>query len=133
MGQVTLKTIGHLRTDAVRVPKHWTDSDAVGTIVIDAEFAEGLTGITPGDTITVIFLFHRSDPFTRDLLKQHPRGDHTRPKRGVFALCSPRRPNPIGLSVVTVLSVTGREIAVRGIDMIDGTPILDIKPAFTVG
>jgi len=133
MIEVTVRTIGYLRTDTVTVPKHWTDSDTVGTIVIDEEFTEGLMGITPGDTITVIFLFHRSAPFTRDLMTQHPRGDHTRSKCGVFALCSPRRPNPIGLSVVTVLSITSREITVRGVDMIDGTPILDIKPAFTVG
>ena len=76
----------------------------------------------------VLFLFDRSPPFRSDLLTQETR--HSREIKGVFSICSPRRPNPIGLSVVTVLAVEGGRLKVRGLDMLDGTPILDIKPAF---
>jgi tRNA-Thr(GGU) m(6)t(6)A37 methyltransferase TsaA len=73
----------------------------------------------------VIFCFHLSEGYN---LRQHPRGDHNRPKLGVFKLRSPYRPNPIGMSVVTVLSIEGNIIRVRDLDAINGSPVLDIKP-----
>jgi tRNA-Thr(GGU) m(6)t(6)A37 methyltransferase TsaA len=73
-----------------------------------------------------VFYFHHAQGF--DLL-QHPRRDTARPRRGVFALRSPRRPNPIGVTVVDLLSVEGNVLRVRGLDAIDGTPVLDLKPA----
>jgi tRNA-Thr(GGU) m(6)t(6)A37 methyltransferase TsaA len=65
----------------------------------------------------------------RELLLQHPRGDRNRPRRGVFALRSPRRPNPIGITVVDLIDVQGNVLRVQGLDAINGTPVLDIKPA----
>lgn len=122
--------IGTAHTGAASVPRHWTVSDVEGTLVIDPAYAEGLADITPGQRIVVLFHFHRSPPFSRDLLKQTP--PHRRGAMGVFSICSPRRPNPIGLSVLEVLSRRGNVLHVRGMDMIDGTPVLDIKP-FVVG
>jgi tRNA (Thr-GGU) A37 N-methylase len=72
------------------------------------------------------FYFHRSAGYE---LSQHPRGDRTRPKRGVFTLRSPRRPNPIGVTVVDLLGVEGNVLRVRGLDACNGTPILDLKLA----
>ena len=60
-------------------------------------------------------------------LLQHPRGDRSRPRRGVFALHTPYRPNPIGVTVVDLLSVEGNVLRVRGLDALNGTPVLDIK------
>ena len=68
------------------------------------------------------------DRADRDVLKVHPRGDPTRPLAGVFATRSPHRPNPIGLHRVEVLGIEGTEIRVRGLEALDGTPVLDIKP-----
>ena len=94
--------------------------------VIDPPLAEGLTGLKPGAHVMVVFVFHRA---TGHELLQHPRGDAARPKRGVFALCSPHRPNPIGVTVAELLGAEGNVLVVRGLDAINGTPVLDIKPA----
>jgi tRNA-Thr(GGU) m(6)t(6)A37 methyltransferase TsaA len=72
----------------------------------------------------VIFHFHLSRGYE---LRQHPRGDHTREPRGVFALHSPRRPNPIGVTTIELVEVTGNVLTVRGLDAINGTPVLDLK------
>ena len=95
-------------------------------IVLDPALIEGLRGLEPGQRIMVIFCFHRSQGY--DLL-QHPQGDKNRPRRGVFALRSPRRPNPIGVTVADLLAVKGNVLLVRGLDAINGTPVLDIKQA----
>lgn len=99
---------------------------AVSRIVLDPELSAGLTGLEGSDRILVLFQFHRAEA---GALLQHPRGDATRPKRGVFALCSPHRPNRIGATVVEILSVAGNVVEVRGLDAINGTPVLDLKPA----
>jgi tRNA-Thr(GGU) m(6)t(6)A37 methyltransferase TsaA len=95
-------------------------------IIIDPSLAEGLQGLEPGRRMMVVFCFHRSQGF--DLL-QHPQGNRSRPRRGVFALRSPRRPNPIGVTVVDLVAVKGNTLRVRGLDAINGTPVLDLKPA----
>jgi len=125
---IELEPIGRVRTDAAEVPRSWTISEVKGELVIDQKYLEGIKSIHPGEKIVVIFHFHQSMPFTSTDLTQHPRGDLDRPKKGVFSLCSPFRPNPIGMSVLTVTAVKDNVIAVKSLDMIDGTPILDIKP-----
>ncbi len=95
-------------------------------IVLNPALVEGLDGLEPGHRVLVIFHFHRSEGYE---LRQHPRGDRTQPRRGVFALRSPRRPNPIGVTVVDLVAIEGNVLRVRGLDALDGTPVLDIKPA----
>jgi tRNA-Thr(GGU) m(6)t(6)A37 methyltransferase TsaA len=124
--KIILKSIGFVRTDVVKVPRHWTLSEAEGTLVIDEEYAEGLKDIRPGERIVVIFHFHQSQGFSRRFLRQTP--PHRQGPLGVFSICSPIRPNPIGMSVLRVLKVKGNMIHIKGLDMIDGTPVLDIKP-----
>ena len=97
-----------------------------GELVIHEEYSAGLRDIDAGQRIVVIFYFHRSPVFSSDLLLQTS-GQHGR-EMGVFSLCSPVRPNPIGMSVLEVLGTRSASIDVRGLDMLDGTPILDIKP-----
>jgi tRNA-Thr(GGU) m(6)t(6)A37 methyltransferase TsaA len=125
--EVTVKSIGVVRTRAESVPRHWTVSEVEGTLEIDPEYREGLKDIQPGQRMVVIFHFHQSPPFDPEMLVQTP--PHRQGERvGVFSICSPRRPNPIGLSVFQVLGVEGTTIRVKGLDTYDGTPILDIKP-----
>ena len=88
----------------------------------------GLKGLEPGRQVMVVFHFHRAPPGQYDLC-QHPRGDSSRPRRGVFALCSPHRPNPIGVTVVDLVAIEGNVLRVRGLDAINDTPVLDLKPA----
>lgn len=100
--------------------------DGESRIVLNPDLVEGLLGLEPGDQLMIIFHFHLSKGFD---LHQHPRGDPSRAKRGVFALRSPRRPNPIGVTVVELLGIKGNVLRVWGLDAIDGTPVLDLKPA----
>ena len=118
--------IGTVHTDADHLPRHWSVSDVEGVLEIHPEYTDGLTSIQPGQKIVVLFYFHKSPPFSTGLLKQTP--PHRNQRLGVFSTCSPRRPNAIGMSVVEVLSTETNRIQVKGIDMIDGTPIIDLKP-----
>ncbi len=95
-------------------------------VILDSALADGLTGLTVGQKVVVVFHLHRSKGFA---LLQHPRGDASRPQRGVFALRSPQRPNPIGITEVEITAVEGNRLYVRGLDALNGTPVLDIKPA----
>jgi tRNA-Thr(GGU) m(6)t(6)A37 methyltransferase TsaA len=97
--------------------------DADGGLVILPEFEAGLTDIEGFSHLIVIWEFDRSQGF--ELLGSPPSDNR---QHGVFATRSPRRPNPIALTTVELLRRQGRELHVRGVDMLDGTPILDIKP-----
>jgi tRNA-Thr(GGU) m(6)t(6)A37 methyltransferase TsaA len=81
--------------------------------------------ITTGEDLLVLTWLHLAD---RETLAVHPRGDESRPMTGVFSTRSPNRPNPIGLHRVRVLSVARDRIAVDGLEAVDGTPVLDLKP-----
>ncbi len=121
-----MKPIGFIYTDAETIPRHWSLSSVEGTLEIDKQYIPGLKDIKPGEKIVVIFLFHKSSEFTTALLFQTP--PYTKGRKGVFSICSPFRPNPIGMSVVEVLEIKNGAIKVKGIDMLNRTPILDIKP-----
>ena len=98
--------------------------EAEGAIELLREYEPGLKDIDGFSHLYVLWQFDRADGF--DLIA-HPPTDEKRP-HGVFATRSPRRPNPIGLTVVELLGRDGSSLRVRGVDMLDGTPVLDIKP-----
>lgn len=124
---VTMQPIGYVRgpyAETREVPKGLgAKHEAEGVLEIQTEFEAGLTDIEGFSHLYVIWAFDRAAGF--DLTGTPPSDD--RP-HGVFATRSPRRPNPIGLTVVELLRREGPLLHVRGIDMLDGTPILDIKP-----
>jgi tRNA (adenine37-N6)-methyltransferase len=125
--RIQFKPIGYAAVAyAGKIPRHWAVSEAEGTLVIDEQYRAGLKDIQPGQRLVVLFYFHQNPPFTPDLLVQTP--PHRGEPRGVFSTCSPHRPNSIGFSVLEVLSVDGVRIQVKGLDLLDGTPILDLKP-----
>jgi len=126
---IEFKPIGYVKTDVEKIPRHWTVSDVEGILIIEEQYKEGLTDIKPGEKIVVLFHFHKSQAFDSSFLRRKPR--HHKEIKGVFSLCSPIRPNPIGLSILEVLEINDTEIHVKGIDMINNTPILDIKPHIT--
>lgn len=97
----------------------------VARIRVLDEYVAGLYRLDRYERLYVIFVFDRAEGFR---LVIHPRGDVTRPERGVFATRAPYRPNPIGLAVVDLISIDGSVLMVRDLDAIDGTPVLDIKP-----
>lgn len=126
---INMKPIGFAHTDVEKVPRHWSVSDVEGTLIIDKQYINGMKDIKVGQKIVVIFNFHQSRDFCSRHLVQSPpnRSDSL----GVFSVCSPIRPNPIGMSILNVVRLQNNIIHVKGIDMIDGTPILDIKPHIT--
>jgi tRNA-Thr(GGU) m(6)t(6)A37 methyltransferase TsaA len=125
--KIEFEPIGFVKTAVEKVPRHWTVSEAEGTIVVNEEYGRGLKDVRAGQRIVVLFYFHESPRFTPAFLVQTP--PHRNERLGVFSICSPVRPNPIGMSIVEVLGIEGRVIRIKGLDMRDGTPVLDIKPA----
>jgi tRNA-Thr(GGU) m(6)t(6)A37 methyltransferase TsaA len=124
----TPQPIGYARTPYTRtsdIPKGiGAKHDTEGTIEILPAFAEGLADVEGFSHLYVLWMFDRSDGFE---LTATPPADNGRP-HGVFATRSPRRPNPIALTIVELIERDGRVLRVRGVDMLDGTPILDLKP-----
>ena len=121
-----MEPIGFVSTDAKEIPRSWKVSDVEGILTIDESYLEGLRDIKVGQRIYVIFHFHKSPEFAPQYMRIVP-PIHDR-EVGVFSTHSPFRPNPIGLSLLDVVRVEGNVIHVKGIDMLDGTPIWDIKP-----
>ncbi len=127
MVQADLQFIGILHCDIASradAPKSYDESERVGTLEIYPEYQEGLDGIVSGQTIVVLFWLHQA---ARDILKVYPRGDTSRGLHGVFATRSPHRPNPIAISELKVKAINGCQVEVSGLDILDGTPIVDIK------
>ena len=124
---ILMRPIGEVRSphqETSQVPRGpGAKHSAEGTLEVLPELEAGLQDIEGFSHLFVVWAFHRSEGF--ELVGQPPTDD--RP-HGVFSTRSPRRPNPIGLTVVELLGREGRRLRVRGIDMLDGTPILDIKP-----
>jgi tRNA-Thr(GGU) m(6)t(6)A37 methyltransferase TsaA len=123
-GTFQFKPIGYVKNQFQEPTDAGTLTSRPSRIVLAPDLKDGLIGLEPGMQILVVFVFHRAVGF--DLL-QHPRGDPSREKRGVFALHSPNRPNPIGVTQVELLAIEGNILTVRGLDAIDGTPVLDLK------
>ena len=106
-------------------PKNSAESDAICTIDVDSRYGEGLKDLETSSHVIVLYWMDRAP---RNLVLQRPR--HYGETRGVFALRSPARPNPIALSVAELIRIDGPRLEVRGLDCLDGTPLLDLKPYF---
>ena len=124
---IVMRPIGYARTpfaETSGIPKGLDAKHvAEGVLEIRADLEQGLTDIEGFSHLYVIWAFHRSEGY--ELLTMPPSDD--RP-HGLFATRTPRRPNPIALTVVELVRRDGARLHVRGVDMLDGTPILDIKP-----
>lgn len=126
--EIRLQPIGWV-SNAIKYPAKGVNwREVVSTIEIEPRWAEGLDGIEEFGHILVVFWFHLAQK--EPLLKVHPRGDPSRPLRGVFSTRAPVRPNRIGVTVVKLLERRGNTLRVQGLDAFDGTPVLDIKPYF---
>jgi len=120
--------IGRIHTPWARredCPKNARESDALCTIEIDPRWAAALDGVETCSHLVVLYWMDKS---RRDIAVQVPH--HYQESRGTFALRSPARPNPIAMSVVTLKEVRGHSLSVTGLDCLDGTPLIDIKPYF---
>lgn len=131
MTNYEVKTIGRVESpliDPVSAPRQPDEGAPGAWLVFEPAVLEGIRGLRAGDEIVVVTWLHRAH---RDVLTVHPRGDSTRPSAGVFSTRSPHRPNPIGLHAAEITDVEGPRIRVSHLEAVDGTPILDVKPALS--
>lgn len=112
-------------TDRDRAPRQGDEGAPPARVVWRPEVRRAAADLQVGERVLVLTWLHQG---RRDVLAVHPRGDPDRPRQGVFSTRSPDRPNPIGLHAVTIVGVEDDAIAVSGLEAIDGTPVLDVKP-----
>ena len=128
---ITLEPVGVIRSPETAITQgHWGELSA--EIHLKSEFEKGLTGIEQFSHITVVFYLHQSKFEPGQHLQRHPRGFTDLPKVGVFAQRTKYRPNPVGITTVKLVKVERNVLTVTGLDAIDQTPVLDIKPYFPV-
>ncbi|MFE7529102.1 tRNA (N6-threonylcarbamoyladenosine(37)-N6)-methyltransferase TrmO [Kitasatospora sp. NPDC057542] len=123
-----VRAIGWVESPLVEragAPRQGDEGGPEAWVVFEAGVERGLRDLAVGQEVLLLTWLHQAD---REVLAVHPRGERSRPETGVFATRSPDRPNPIGLHRVTVLAVDGPRLRVEGLEAIDGTPVLDVKP-----
>ena len=127
-GTVAMRPVGHVRGGrAEPIDDDWGAVEA--TIVLEPPFDErSVAGLEAFSHLEVVYLFDRVDPGAVHVGARVPRSNPAWPSVGIFAQRAKDRPNRIGLSVCELLAVAGTTLAVRGLDAIDGTPVLDLKP-----
>lgn len=107
-------------------PKQYSEGAPPAVVEIFDEYVESAKGLEPGRDVLILTWLHKA---SREYQTVHPRGDPTRPRRGVFDTRSPDRPNPIGLHLARIQSIEGNLISLDRLEVLDGTPVVDIKPA----
>ncbi len=124
-----VRPIGHVESALVEpamAPKQGSEGAPEAWLVFDGAVLEGLRDLRPGNEILVLTWLDRAQ---RDVLVVHPRDSPEAPETGVFSTRSANRPNPIGIHRTAVVAVGGTRILVRELEAVDGTPIVDVKPA----
>ncbi len=127
-GPFTVTPIGRVVSplvDRAAAPRQGDEGAPPAVIVIDPPLRPGLDGVVVGAELLVLTWLHLG---RRDVLRTRPRDDPARTEQGVFTTRSPDRPNPIGLHRVRVLSFDGGTLGVDGLEAVDGTPVIDLKP-----
>lgn len=125
--EINLTPIGFVK-NAVAEPKKEDWQSITSEIIVNEDLKEALSGIDEFSHIIVIYWMHRTSSAERSVMKVHPKRNPNLPLVGVFATRSPARPNPIGIATVKLLECRDNVLKVIGLDAIDGTPVLDIKP-----
>lgn len=127
-GSYEVRVIGRVEstvTDTGSAPKQGDEGAPDAWLAFDPSVRDALDGTAVGDEVFVFTWLHLAD---RGVLQVHPRDDMSRPLQGIFATRSSARPNPIGLHRTRVLAVDDGRVQVRGLEAVDGTPIVDMKP-----
>lgn len=124
---IILSPIGFVKNELEKGPIEGYEN-RVSEIILNTSYTEGLDLLEENSHILVIFWMNRIQKEDREIMKMHPKGREDLPLLGVFATRSPRRPNPIGIRAVRLLEKKGNILKVEGLDALNETPVLDIKP-----
>ena len=124
MEKIILDPIGFVK-NSVKEPRFGNFADEISEVVVDKKFEESLLGI---DDYSHVIIVYWMDKVKEHVVKHRPQGNPDVPIVGIFACRCPQRPNPIGITTVKLLEHKGNVIRVRGLDVLDGTPVIDIKP-----
>lgn len=124
MQEITLKPIGFVKNN-VKEPRFGNFANEISEVIVDEKFTEALDGI---DDYSHIILVYWMDKVKDHVTKHQPQGNPNVPIVGIFACRCPRRPNPIAITTIRLLEHKKNKIIVKGLDVLDGTPVIDIKP-----
>jgi tRNA-Thr(GGU) m(6)t(6)A37 methyltransferase TsaA len=125
MELVQVATVESPLTDRATAPKQGDEGAPEAWLSFEPASADALDGVAEGAELLLLTWFDRAH---RDVLRVRPRSDPNRPVQGVFSTRSPDRPNPVGLHRVSVLERDGLRLRVSGLEALDGTPVVDVKP-----
>lgn len=124
MQQIKLNPIGVVKNN-VKKPRFGNFANEISEIIIDKKFTEALTGIDDYSHVIIVYWMDKVKDY---VIKHQPQGNPNVPVVGIFACRCPQRPNPIGMTTVKLIGHKGNKLKVKGLDVIDGTPVIDIKP-----
>lgn len=127
MEEITIKPIGFVKNN-VKKPRLGGFDNEVSEIVVDKKLADALDGIEDYSHVIIVYWM---DKVKEKVIKHRPQGNPNVPIVGIFSCRCPPRPNPIGITTVELLGRKGNTIKVKGLDILDGTPVIDIKPYWT--
>lgn len=129
--EITLRPIGYVRSSRKQaIDDNW-ESETFEIELSEVFTADALEGLSTFSHLEVIFYFHLVENDKIETTARNPRNNMSWPKVGIFAQRGKNRPNKIGTTICNLISVNGKSIKVSGLDAIDGTPVLDIKPVFS--
>ncbi len=124
MKEIKLKPIGFVK-NSVKEPRFGSFADEVSEIIVDKKFTEALNSI---DDYSHVIIVYWMDKVKKSVITHRPQGNPNVPIVGIFSCRCPQRPNPIAITTVKLIGHEGNKIKVKGLDILDGTPIIDIKP-----
>lgn len=124
MKKIVLRPIGFVK-NKIGKPRFGNFAKEISKIILDKKFGQALKGIENYSHIIIIYWM---DGVKNYVIQHRPQGNPKVPIVGIFSCRCPQRPNPIGITTVKLLSRNGNKIKVKGLDVLDGTPIIDIKP-----
>ena len=124
MEEITLKPIGFVKNN-VKEPRLGGFDDEVSEIIVDKKFTKAFDGIEDYSHVIIVYWMDKVKEY---VIKHRPQGNPEVPIVGIFACRCPSRPNPVAVTTVKLLERKGNKIMVKGLDILDGTPVIDIKP-----
>lgn len=131
MQDIIMKPIGYVKND-VENKKDISWGNDISTIILNEEYYNGLNGLEDFSHVIIIYYLDKARYDTEKHLQRRPQNRDDMPLVGIFAQRGKDRPNQIGMTSVQIVSVSNKELTVKGLDAINGTPVLDIKPYYPV-